>query len=125
MVYAPILHLLLQAFTEVHDEARLRAHMAELITWIWLLIPHDPTLPKRLHAFVPEHSERLKWDDAEDVVEALEKLVRAGDEELKAELVKLRLVIARLGGVHSAMRIGRLVAEELRNQTAAREQALP
>ena len=124
-VACSILRLLIQASAEGHDEARLRARLAELINLIWLLIPRDPVLSDRLRAIVPAHSERLKWHDAEDLADALEKLVGDGDEELTAELVKLRLVIARLGGIHSQMRIGRLAAEELRNRKSTRSRKLP
>ena len=114
-IVGPVLHLLILASTQAHNPERLRADMAELINVIWILLPCDPVLHPRLRALVPERSEELKVYDAEDVVDALEAVVANPGDDLRAQLIVLRLVIARLGGQHSAMRIGRLVTEELRS----------
>ena len=125
MVVGPVLHLLIRASAEWQDEDRLRARMAELILLIWILLPRDPVLSWRLQALVPEQGAQLKWHDAEDVADALEAVVKDPDDDLRANLIALRLVIARLGGVHSQIRIGRLVSEELRNRKATGGRKLP
>lgn len=116
MIAGPVLDRLNQASAEGHDELRLRRQMDALIQSIWISLPRDPLLPKRLQALVPENCERLRWDDAETLVDAIEHLVQVEKLNLDDEVIALRVVIARLGGVHSAMRIGRLVIAELQKQ---------
>lgn len=111
-----VLDRLNQAFAEGHDEPRLRRQLDAEFQPIWISLPRDPVLPKRLQALVPEHCERLRWDDAEVLVDAIEHLVKVEKLDLHDEVLALRVTIARLGGVHSAMRIGRLVVAELQNR---------
>ena len=105
-----------QAFAEGHDEVRLRRQMDGLIQSIWVSLPRDPALTKRLQALVQESCERLRWDDAEALVDAIEHLVEVEKLDIHAEVIALRVVIARLGGVHSAIRIGRLVIDEIQKR---------
>ena len=121
----PVLRQLLLASTEAHDEARLRERLLTLIMAIWILLPRDPALPERLRALVPYRCDQLKWFDAEILVDALEKVAGDQDPHLRAQLVTIRLVVARLGGIHSAMRIGRLAIEELQGRCAKRDRPLP
>lgn len=111
-----ILDQLNQAFAEGHDEARLRQQLDTRIQSIWISVPRDPVLPKRVRALVPEHCARLRWDDAEVLVDAIEHLVEVEKLNLHDEVIAIRIVIARLGGVHSAMRIGRMVIAELQKR---------
>ena len=90
--------------------------MNGLIQSIWVSLPRDPVLTKRLQALVSADCERLRWDDAETLVDAIEHLVEVEKLDLHNEVIALRVVIARLGGVHSAMRIGRLVIAELQKR---------
>ena len=55
----------------------------------------------------------MKWMDAEDLVDALRKVIDEDDEILQVELLSLTLTVARLGSVVLAMRLGRLVVEEM------------
>ena len=115
MMIGPIRHRINEAAAKPRDEDHLRACLGELICLIWVLISRDPVLPRRLMALLPEHGDRLKVLDAEAVVDALEKVAGDNpDDHLRDHLLALRLVIAQLGGVHSAMRIGRVVIEEIR-----------
>ena len=125
MIISPVLRQLLLASTEAHDEVHLRESMRDLIISIWILIPYNPVLTPRLRSLVPAQGDKLKLHDAEDVVEALEAVAGDGDVELSEQLVALRLVIARLGGMISTIRVGRLIIEELRSKAQSNGQTLP
>lgn len=116
MITGPVLDRLNQAFAEGHHKPRLHQQLDAELQSIWISLPRDPVMTKRLRALVPEHCERLRWDDAEVLVDAIEHLVEVEKLNLHDEVIALRVTIARLGGVHSAMRIGRLVIAELQNQ---------
>jgi len=116
MIVGSVLDRLNQAFAEGHDELRLHQRLDTDLQSIWMSLPRDPVLTKRLQALVPEHCERLQWDDAEVLIDAIEHLVEVEKLNLHDEVIALRVTIARLGGVHSAMRIGRLVVAELQKQ---------
>jgi hypothetical protein len=116
MITGSVLDRLNQAFAEGHDEPRLRQQLDAAIQSLWISLPRDPVLTKRVRALVPENCERLRWDDAEVLVDAIEHLVEVEKLNLHDEVIALRVTIARLGGVHSAMRIGRLVVAELQKR---------
>lgn len=116
IIPGPVLDLLNQAYAQGHHEPVIRKDMDGLIQSIWVSLPRDPVLTKRLLALVSGDCERLRWDDAETLVDAIEHLVEVEKLDLHNEVIALRVVIARLGGVHSAMRIGRLVIAELQKR---------
>ena len=113
-IVCPVLRFFIRASAEAHDEPRLRTRLASRSTRLGSRCHGIPTC-HRLKALVPHQCEKLKWHDAEQVVDALEELATEGDSELRDILLGLRLTLARLGGVHSAIRLGRLAVDELRS----------
>lgn len=114
-VVGPVVSALLQASVKPADRKVLRARLGEQFNAIWISVPRDPDIPPHLRNRISINSGKLPIREAEIVVEALEKLAGRDDEMLQQELLALRLTIARLGGVYSALWIGRRVVEELRN----------
>lgn len=106
------LPLLNEASKEKHDPPALRVRMADQITSITRQVQRAPDLSLRLQQQVQEPA-RMKWMDAEDLVDALRKVIDEDDEILQVELLSLTLTVARLGSVVLAMRLGRLVVEEM------------
>ncbi len=106
------LPLLIEASNERHDPPALSVRMAGQITSITRQLQRAPDLSPRLQHLVQEPA-RLKWMDAEDLVDALRKVIDEDDEILQVELLSLTLTVARLGSILLAMRLGRLVVEEM------------
>ena len=115
---ATLLSLIVKASTQGHDEARLKAELVERIPPFMARLPRRPYLSPRLLR-LSEQPALLKAMDADDLLVAIRQVIGPKQSELADELVALTLIVARLGGVCCAVRIGLLAMEELRARRAA------
>lgn len=118
-----ILPLLVKASTQSHDEERLRAELAAGFTALWCRLPRQPFLSPRQRRLV-EHPAKLKPMDADALIDAVAEIVGWSGHGLSADLIALTLIVARLGGVSAAVRIGLLAVGDLKGRIAVRRGTL-
>ena len=107
------LTLLIAAANEPFDQANLQARLDTQSALLLDRVSTTPVFPARLQRLLEEQRRPLKWMDAEDLVDALAKVIDKNDENLQRELLAMTVTVARLGSVSLAMRLGRKVIEEI------------
>lgn len=102
-----VLPRLVRASTVAHDEPRFRADLAETLPLLLNRLPREPALSPRLRRLA-ENPVSLKPMDADNLVDAIAEVIGWTGHPLSDDLLNVTLLVARLGGVSAAVRIGRL-----------------
>ena len=114
-----LLSLLINAFHEGHDVPFLRAKLAIQIPLLQEKLPMEAALSPRLRRLIQD-PQAMKWMDLEDLIDVISSAAPTNNEQLQDELLALRLTVARLGGIHSSMKIGREIVDQLRSRSSRR-----